>query len=344
MKQLALMLCAVFVLSACETTKAVDGASIEVRPVTQISERAKPQKIDINAQLAKAESLQVTADFIGSYGAYKTLLYRMDADHAKYKQVLLGLADSALALSWRDAKYAGQARQIYNRFSDDDEASQPQKHYAEAGLLLLDLSDCPQETAEQHLRLALENNPDDPRLWNALGRLHDQNSDWLNALDAYIKALSVAQSNGQNPAAAFNNMGMSLLMQSRIKGARAKFKQALKAKPDMAVYANNLRLAQILSGQTNIALKGLEDTKIAQIYNDAGVIAQAQGDHAKAARLYKKAIDKSPIYFKLAEKNLAGLAQTAHVDAISDEVRSLPLVQAPALSDASAYGTGLSRS
>ncbi len=285
----------------------VEGAEIEVRPIVQSPEPEHPQEIDVSVQFTKAAKLQAAADFVGSYEAYKVLLLRMDADNTGRSQALLGLADSALALTWRDDKYAVQARKIYQKISTDTALTQPQKHQVESGLLLLDLKDYTQEAAKRHLEQTLQDSPDDPRLWNALGRLHDQNNDWLGALDAYVKALTAAKKNSQSTASVHNNMGMSLLMQGRKKEALVKFKQAVKARPDMAVYVNNLRLAQTLSGQTTIALKGLSDTKIAQVYNDAGVIAQAQGNHKKATALYEKAIEKSPLYFKLAEENLAAL-------------------------------------
>ena len=316
MKHLAIIICAGLILSACETTKGVEGAEVKVRPIVQTSASEQPQKIDVSVQFTKAAQLQASADFIGSYEAYKVLLLRMDMGHTGRNQALLGLADSALALAWRDDKYAAQARKVYQKISTGSALTQPQKHQVESGLLLLDLVDYTPEAAERHLEQTLQDSPDDPRLWNALGRLHDQNSDWLDALDAYIKALSVAKKNGQSVASVHNNMGMSLLMQGRKREALTKFEQAVKAKPDMTIYDNNLRLAQTLSGQTTIALKGLSDTKIAQVYNDAGVIAQAQGDHKKAIALYREAIEKSPLYFKLAEENLAALGMKNSVKAM----------------------------
>jgi len=307
MKHFATIICAGLVFSACETTKPIESAEIKVRPIAQLPKAEQSQKIDVSVQLTQAAKLQAAADFPGSYEAYKVLLLRMDADHMGRIPALLGLADSALALVWRDDEYAAQARTIYQKISLSAGITQPQDHRIKAGLLLLDLADYTQEAAQQHLQQALQDSPDDPRLWNALGRLHDQSNDWLGALDAYVKALSAAKENGQSTASVHNNMGMSLLMQDRKAEALTKFKQAVKARPDMAVYDNNLRMARTLSGQTGIALKGLSDTKIAQIYNDAGVIAQAQGDHKQAAKLYKKAIEKNPLYFKLAEENLTAL-------------------------------------
>ncbi len=316
MKTFVLMLSAVFALTACQTTKPGADAGIEVRPITQMSGLEPAQKFDVNARLKAAADLYAKAKFLGSYTAYKTLLLRMDTKHTSRGEALLGLADNALALVWRDGKYADQARKIYEKISGDDLFTQTQIDRAETGLLLLALASNEQDAAKQNVEHKLKTSPDDPRLWNALGRLHDQNSNWLDALDAYVQALVAAKSGGFSTASAHNNMGMSLLMQGRKKEALTKFKQAVKTNPNMPVYDNNLRLAQTLSGQTKQALQGVGDIRAAQIYNDAGVIAQAQGNHSKAAKFYKTAIEKSPIYVKLAEENLAAMAMKTAVKAL----------------------------
>jgi len=306
-------------MGACATTKpALDGQEpvldVQVRPVLKTTGSVELQDFNAATALADAQKLQRASDYIASYDAYHILLVRLKTaterpeDESKIRaDALLGLADSALSLSWRGEIYEARARTLYTGISEADDSSEDYKRNAENGLLLLDLSSLKQDEAETRLRLALEDSADDPRLWNALGKLQDDNTNWLGALDAYVEALAAAKEKDVSTAAVVNNMGMSLLMQGRKKEALSKFKQAHKANPDMPVYDNNLRLAQTLSGKTNTAVKGLTETRAAQIYNDAGVIAQAQGKPKKARRFYKKAIEKSPIYFEVAEKNLAGL-------------------------------------
>ncbi len=300
-----LLISACFAMTACATTK--PAVQVEVRPVTQSASQNQTSKFDAKSALSAANTLQNNADYFASYDAYKAVLLRIDKKHESRSQAMLGLADSALALSWHDGNYADQARKFYTKIAQIDASKDGLKRRAENGLLLLDLADFTPKAAKKHLHTALKHSQNDARLWNALGKVHDGEQDWLDALDAYIKALTAAKSGGQSTAAVVNNMGMSLLMQGRKKEALAKFKQAKKASPEMPVYDNNLRLAQTLSGKTDKALKGLSDTRTAQIYNDAGVIAQAQGNKTKAAHLYKKAIKTSPVYFELAEENLAGL-------------------------------------
>jgi tetratricopeptide (TPR) repeat protein len=302
-------------LGACATTK--PAMEVQVRPVLEASGSAKQQDFNAESALAAAQKLQRASDYKASFNAFNVLLMRMERSEDKRDiraDVMLGLADTALSLSWFGEKYETRAREIYTRIYEADDSSEDHKRRAENGLLLLDFSGLEPDEIETRLRLALKDSADDPRLWNALGKLHDDNTNWLDALDAYVQALAAAKKKDASTAAVVNNMGMSLLMQGRKKEALSKFKQARKANPDMPVYDNNLRLAQTLSGKTNAAVKGLSETRAAQIYNDAGVIAQAQGKSRKARRFYKKAIEKSPIYFEVAEKNLAGLLSDAKPD------------------------------
>lgn len=298
----------ILVLCACATTK--PATDVQVRPVLTNSSPAPQQGFDVEIALAEAQKLRLSSDYGASYDAYSVLFTHIRSQQVEDEirtDILLGLADSALSLSWRAGTYETRARELYNIVAKDEDSSKNHKTRAMSGTLLLDLASLKPNEAKEQLRLALEASPDDPRLWNALGKLHDSGANWLDALDAYVQALTVAKQTGSSTAAVVNNMGMSLLMQGRKKESLAKFKQAYKANPDMPVYDNNLRLAQTLSGKTKAALKGLSDIRAAQIYNDAGVIAQAQGKPSQARKFYKKAIQKSPVYFVVAEKNLAGL-------------------------------------
>lgn len=316
-----LLISTCLVMSACATTKpAVETAAmdIEVRPVTQSTEIVETPKFDAGAALTSAKKLQKSSNYVASYDAYSIMLFSMDAGHESRAQAMLGLADSALSLSWHGEKYQSRAHKVYTEIAADKDNTPEKIRRAKSGLLLLDLADFTPDAAEKRLRTALQDSSSDPRLWNALGKVHDGNEAWLDALDAYVKAMTAAKKNGTSTAAVVNNMGMSLLMQGRKKEALSKFKQARKANPDMPVYDNNLRLAQTLSGKTDKAVKGLSETRAAQIYNDAGVIAEAQGKPNKAAELYKKALEVSPIYFELAEKNLAGLTDKVQLAASLD--------------------------
>ena len=308
-------------VGACATTK--PGMEVQVRPVLSNSSPVEQQDFDIVTALDDAQELQRSSDYAASYDAYSVLLEHISSEKTTREMranILLGFADSALSLTWHGEEYEVRARKIYTAISENIDSSEEHVRRANSGMLLLELASLKPNEAEEHLRLALEGSPNDPRLWNALGKIHDGSENWLDALDAYVEALAVAKQAGTSTAAVVNNMGMSLLMQGRKKEALSKFKQANKSNPDMPIYDNNLRLAQTLSGNTNAAVKDLSETRAAQIYNDAGVIAQAQGKSKKARSFYKKAIEKSPTYFELAEKNLAGLL----ADAVTDNTKNSP--------------------
>ncbi len=299
--------CATTTASTTKTTK------IDVRPVVKSTGLVEAVALDVGAELSRAKKLQNASDFAASLVIYEDTLARMVRSHPSRGDVEIGLADCALALAWRGKKYAQQAQKTYQAIPGNAAYTDAVKRRAKSGLLLLDLVNDTPEVGTQKLLSALDTNPNDSRLWNALGEIHDKNNDWMGALDVYVKALKVAKKNGTSTAAVVNNMGMSLLMQGRNKEAVSKFEQAKKANPEMPVYDNNYRLAQILSGKTNKALKGVSETRAAQIYNDAGVIAQSHGNSRQASSLYKKALEISPVYFERAEENLAGLSPIAQL-------------------------------
>ncbi len=302
-------------LSACATTNS--AAKIEVRPITTNSSPAERQNFNAITALDEAQELQRSSDYDASYNAYSVLYKHIGSQNTPKRMradTLLGLADSSLSLSWRGDMYQIQAQELYAAITDNINSSENHRRRAKSGALLLDFANLKPAKAEKALRSALKDSPDDHRLWNALGKLHDGHEKWLDALDAYVQALTIAKNSGSSTSAIVNNMGMSLLMQGRKKEALAKFKQANMANPDMPVYNNNLRLAQTLLGKTDKALKGLSETRTAQVYNDAGVIAEARGELGKARSLYMKALEISPVYFELAEKNLVGLISDTHGD------------------------------
>lgn len=140
-----------------------------------------------------------------------------------------------------------------------------------------------------------------------MGQAYDRKRNWISALDSYVTALRLSHDRGSAVAPVQNNMGMSLMMQGRTLGALQKFKQAHLAHPDIQLYNNNYRLALILSDKLGQAIDGLDEGRMAQLYNDAGFIAQGNGDETRARILYEKAILTSPVYFEIAEQNLKTL-------------------------------------
>ena len=149
--------------------------------------------------------------------------------------------------------------------------------------------------------------PNDARLWNAKGRLHDRNGDWMEALSCYVVAMEL----GEWQSGTVNNMGMSLLIQGRFIEAREKFEQALTLSPETHIYDNNLRMAHILTGDLKSALDDISEKRAADILNDAGYVAFKGGKPGLAERLFDKAIEISPVFHAEAQANLNRLqAQT----------------------------------
>ncbi|PHR91812.1 MAG: hypothetical protein COA69_11600 [Robiginitomaculum sp.] len=295
------------VVSGCTTNRSV----VDVRPYNI----GNNGNVDLGAVRDRAALFYERGTFISAYTDYKTVVLQMPKD--KDYPALLGFADAALALAGLGEQYADEARIVYENLVATDGLSNPLKIQAETGLILLDVMaadrgespeiSASETSAEALIMRALDTNPQDPRLWNALGRAYDRKQNWISALESYVTALRLSHDNTGAVAPVQNNMGMSLLLQGRTEEALVKFRQAHMANPEIQLYDNNTRLALILSDDFATALEGLDDIPMAQLYNDAGFIAAGHGDVARARGLYEKAIEINPLYFEIAEQNLAAL-------------------------------------
>lgn len=301
--------------AGCATTKPVLPV-VEVRPVALINNG----NFDLVTADKKAALFYKEGAFISAYTEYKNAVIKMPSNTGERKNytALLGFADAALALSALGETYQDEARLVYNALintqTSDTGLSKAMKARASAGLALVDALDVNMDAdvgAQTHIEakimLALDATPNDPRLWNALGQVYDRKNNWVSALDSYVTALRLSHDRGAAVAPVQNNMGMSLLMQGRTSYALQKFKQAHQAHPDIQLYDNNHRLALVLSDKLAQAIEGLEEGRTAQLYNDAGYIAQGNGDDQRARALYERAILTSPVYFEIAEENLKTL-------------------------------------
>lgn len=289
-------------VSGCTTSQ----SGFDVRPLNI----GNSGNIDLATVRDRAALFYERGTFISAYTDYKTVVLQMPKD--KDYPALLGFADAALALAALGEQYADEARMVYENLVATDGLSEPLKTQAETGLVLLDVmeaapKDSAAPSAEALIMGAMDANPQDPRLWNALGRAYDRKQNWISALESYVTALQLSHDNGGAVAPVQNNMGMSLLLQGRVPEALVKFRQAREANPEIQLYDNNTRLALLLSDDFETALEGLEDIRTAQLYNDAGFITAGRGDIAQARALYQKAIEISPVYFEIAEQNLAAL-------------------------------------
>ena len=289
------------VFGGCATTKA--KPSIEVRAVKMVE---KPD-FDTAGVHEKAKKLLSKGAYIKAYNEYQNLLLYLPKSAIERNEALLALAETALALTGQGVHYQKQADDIFKQLALKQELPDGDKNRIIAGQALLVAMNEDTKSPIETIEAALELRPDDARLWNALGRAHDQNSDWMPALDAYLQALNVTHKSKRSRAPVYNNMGMSLLLQGRTKEALVKFKRARKGQPEIKIYENNYYLALILSDNLASKFEGLEDNRLALLYNDAGFIAAGKGKHIHARTYYNKAIEISPVYFETAVENLAAL-------------------------------------
>ena len=261
---------------------------------------------DIETSYEKSKHLSAKGSFLQAYDEYQNLFAHLPKRTPKRDEILLGFANTSLALAGKDIHYQIQAKTIYQQLAKK-KLPLAEMYKVEAGqALLASLSGEPKAVISA-LKTALENSPDDARLWNAIGHMHDKNMDWFLALDAYLQALQIAHETERPAGPALNNMGMSLLMQGRTQEALSKFEQARNEQPQTRVYENNYYLALILSDALGTQLAELDDSQVARLYNDAGFIAARKGEHQHARAFYRKAIEISPAYFKTAAENLAAL-------------------------------------
>ncbi len=276
-----LLLCTAFILAPAGFADTV-SASLDIRMV----EPAQTSQADLKARYIHAQTALNNGDYAAAYDGFSALLH----DNKTNESYQRGLADSALGL-----RKFSQARSLYDAMSPS--------HARRAGLTLCDVAMGNVEDIELALNSALEGNLSDARLWNALGLYYDARGRHIDSQDIFIRAMAM----GSDRAAAINNMGMSLMRQRRYDEALAKFEQASALKPSSRRYDNNRRMVLALAYDFDAAVKDMTDGRAAQVLNDAGYIALTRGRRNQARELFEKAIAASPVYFPVAEANLASM-------------------------------------
>ncbi len=285
MRSAAVILTA-FLISACATT---GPETPDIQPV----EQALHSEIDVAALMAEGEVAYELENYTECRTAFKTIVLRDDANWP----ARIGLGNCALAL--------GDTDLAFQSFDGDlpEDAIPDTLRAVDVGRALTEVMSRTSEDPFQVLEGVIEHADDDPRLWNALGRLYDEKEQWLSALDCYVSALAT----GRASSSVINNMGMSLMRQGRFKEAKIKFAQAIELKPDSRLYDNNRRMTLFLAGDLVRGLKDLPDARAANLLNDAGFIAMQQDRTALAKLLFEEAIKTSPTYLAKAEENLERL-------------------------------------
>ena len=286
-------------LSACST---LPNQSIETpadiadaKPVFQVqpASRISEDLFAIEDPLA----LAVEARWNGDHALAYSYFYKAWLATPQNEDVVIGLVDMALR--------TGHLEQAYSAADKIKVDADRAKAKLVTAKVLAEIAVGKSSDPELRLNQALENDPTDPRLWNALGRFHDSTGAPLRAQDAYLQALAV----GGSDASVINNLGMSLLMQGQREAAFSKFEQAAELQPDTPLYDNNRRLTLALLGDYKGATEGLPSETASDILNDAGFIAKTRNETVQATTLFKAAIDSSETYHARAHENLRALSQ-----------------------------------
>lgn len=142
------------------------------------------------------------------------------------------------------------------------------------------------------------------RPWNARAVAADRQSRWDEADAAYAHALEIDGTRAE----IFNNMGWSLMLRGRWSEALASFERANSLNPKPPRLANNLELARAaVAAELPNRLAGENDESFAARLNDAGVIAAAAGQDARAQAAFAQAIEVRSRWYARAAENLASL-------------------------------------
>lgn len=146
------------------------------------------------------------------------------------------------------------------------------------------------------------------RAWNLRGVAADRRGDFDEADAAYARASTLAPTE----AAVANNRGWSLMLRGRWSEAAEQFETALGLDPRVQHGAANLELARAaVAGGLPERHQGETDAAFAARLNDAGVIAQVEGDRPRAVAAFTQAIAAKSVWFGRAATNLDALEAPA---------------------------------
>ena len=142
---------------------------------------------------------------------------------------------------------------------------------------------------------------------NATGFAHDQLGQKTEAETAYLAAATLSPGHG----APMNNLGMMYMREGRYDDAIQSFSIALNRQPDLEIANLNRRIAHGLKGDLGRAMSGASEKDRSAVYNSLGAAAMSRGDKASAQRMFKKALESSPVFYENAFANLERAAQAS---------------------------------
>ncbi len=156
------------------------------------------------------------------------------------------------------------------------------------------------DAAHESLTKAVDEDASLWRAWNALGLYYDSQSLWKDAGESYKQALAAKP----KLALIHNNLGYSLLMQRKFTDATSAFRKALRLRPALTAARANLRLSLAWEGKYQEATAGVKQGELPTVLNDVGYIAILRGDYDQAEALLSRAMVESPTFNETASKNL----------------------------------------
>lgn len=139
------------------------------------------------------------------------------------------------------------------------------------------------------------------RAWNAQGVLYDSERDWANADRAYAEAFVLSP---QEPDV-LNNKGWSLMLRGDPADALELFDDAARLEPKTSRVLNNRELAQAaIAKDLPARLPNESDSDYAARLNDAGMMAEEQGEKGRAIAAFSQAVAVNDRWFARAANNL----------------------------------------
>jgi Tfp pilus assembly protein PilF len=271
---------AVAALSGCADLRLGDG---DLAPSAKSASIA-PGLLDATEQAIAA----------GRYPDAQKLLQQMFAIDAQNPRAKLLLAELHLATG-----VVPQAAAEFDQLKDVPEIS----GRALQGKGLAALLNGEKEAAAEALRMAVKQDANLWRAWNALGYYHDTKQQWPESAECYERALAA----NPNSALVYNNRGFSNLLQRRFGEAIADLSKAVEIDPALPSASRNLRLALASNGEYARALVGANGNNLGEALNNVGYIALLRGDYAAAESYLSRAMEADASFNRLAWQNLSYL-------------------------------------
>jgi len=146
-----------------------------------------------------------------------------------------------------------------------------------------------------------------PRRHLLAAMIADHQGDWEAADTAYARAVGASA----NPAAIYNNWGVSHQARGDLPGAAENFERALSYDSTLFSAKNNLAITRGLQGTYELPVIPMTETERARLLNNLGIIAMRRGETAVAKGLFAAAVDAHPQYYQGAADRLAALEEKA---------------------------------